>query len=165
MILICYDGSADAQAAIDAVTDLMPGHEATVLTVWETLLETMTRNGTLGAGLGMVGAGDDASADAAIRRSAGATAAEGAERAVAGGLVAQPRITNRNGDIAAAVLAIASGVDAALIAIGTRGLGGVKSLVMGSVSRAVLHHADRPVLVIPSARLTEARQHWAEHAQ
>jgi hypothetical protein len=76
-----------------------------------------------------------------------------------------PRITNRNGDIAAAVLAIASGVDAALIAIGTRGLGGVKSLVMGSVSRAVLHHADRPVLVIPSARLTEARQHWAEHAQ
>ena len=30
MVLICYDGSADAQAAIDGAGQLMPGSDATV---------------------------------------------------------------------------------------------------------------------------------------
>ena len=30
MVLICYDGSADAQAAIDRAGQLMPGSDATV---------------------------------------------------------------------------------------------------------------------------------------
>ena len=34
MILIAHDGSADAQAAIDGAARLMPGMDATVLTVW-----------------------------------------------------------------------------------------------------------------------------------
>jgi nucleotide-binding universal stress UspA family protein len=165
MVLICYDGSADAQAAIDEIARLMPGHEVTVLTVWETLLETMTRNGSLGAGLGMVGMDDDAGADAAIRRAAKATAAQGAERANAAGLMAQSRIVNRNGDIVATILAVAAELDTELIALGTRGLGGLKSLLLGSVSRAMLHHCDRAVLVVPSARLVEQRRHWTENAQ
>ncbi len=59
MILICYDGSADAQAAIDRAGQLMPGSDATVLVIWETLLETMARNGSLGMGFGAVGAYTD----------------------------------------------------------------------------------------------------------
>lgn len=55
MILVCYDGSVDAQAGIDRVARLLPGAEVTVLVIWETILETMTRNGSLGMGLGMVG--------------------------------------------------------------------------------------------------------------
>ena len=43
-VLICYDGSADAQAAIDRAGVLMPGSEATVLVIWETILQTMTRS-------------------------------------------------------------------------------------------------------------------------
>ena len=57
MILICYDGSADAQAAVDRAGLLMAGGEATVLVVWETILETMTRHGSLG--MGMIGFSDD----------------------------------------------------------------------------------------------------------
>jgi len=53
MILLCYDGSADAQAAIDQAGLLMAGSEATVLVIWETILETMTRHGSLG--IGMIG--------------------------------------------------------------------------------------------------------------
>jgi hypothetical protein len=34
MILLCYDGSADAQAAIDRAGLLMPGSDATVLVIW-----------------------------------------------------------------------------------------------------------------------------------
>jgi len=52
-----------------------------------------------------------------------------------------------------------------VIVLGTRGLGGVKSLMLGSVSGAVAHHARRAVLVIPSPSLAEQRRQWAEHAQ
>lgn len=41
--------------------------------------------------------------------------------------------------------------------LGSRGLTGVKSLLLGSVSHAVLQHADRPVMVVPSPEVTEAR--------
>jgi nucleotide-binding universal stress UspA family protein len=166
MILLCYDGSADAQAAIDQAGLLMAGSEATVLVIWETILETMTRHGSLGMGMGMTGFyGDDGAADAAIKQAAVDTAADGAKRAAAAGLVAQPRVVNRDDDIAAVILAEAADLDASVIVLGTRGLGGVKSLMLGSVSHAVLHHADRAVLVIPSPGLAEQRHHWAEHAQ
>jgi nucleotide-binding universal stress UspA family protein len=93
------------------------------------------------------------------------TAAAGVRRAATAGLVAQPRVVNRDDDIAAVILAEAAAVDAGVIVLGTRGLGSVKSLMLGSVSHAVLHHADRAVLVIASPRLAEQRHHWAEHAE
>jgi nucleotide-binding universal stress UspA family protein len=165
MILLCYDGSADGQAAIDQAGLLMSGSEATVLVIWETILETMTRHGSLGMGFGMVGLFSDDGADTTIKQAAVDTAAAGVQRAAAAGLVAQPRIVNRNGDIAAVILAEAAALDARVIVMGTRGLGGVKSLMLGSVSRAVLHHADRAVLVVPSSSLAEQRHHWGKHAQ
>ncbi len=164
MILVCYEGSADAQAALDRAGRLMAGAEAMVLVVWETIVETMTRHGALG--MGMIGySGDDGAADEAIKQAAVDTAADGVQRAVAAGLVAQPRIVNRNDDIAAVILAEAADLDADVIVLGTRGLGGVKSLMLGSVSHAVLHHADRAILVIPSPALAEQRHQWAQHAQ
>jgi nucleotide-binding universal stress UspA family protein len=165
MILVCYDGSADAQAAVDRAGSLMPGSDATVLVIWETILETMTRNGSLGMGFGMVGAYGDDDDDAAIAKAAVATAADGAQRAAAVGLVAQPRTARRGDDITAVILAVAADVNADVIVLGTRGLGGVKSLMLGSVSHAVLHHADRAVLVVPSPELADQRHQWAHRAQ
>ncbi len=164
MVLICYDGSADAQAAIDRAGQLMPGSEATVLVIWETLLETMTRNGSLAMGFGMLGAYGDGGTDTALQNAALDTATDGAQRATTAGLVAEPRVVNREYDIAADILAVAGDVSADLIVLGTRGRGSVKSLIMGSVSNAVLHHADRPVLVTPSPALAERRHRWADHA-
>jgi nucleotide-binding universal stress UspA family protein len=166
MILLCYDGSADAQAAIDQAGLLMGGSEATVLVIWETVLETMTRHGSLGMGFGMVGSSsDDGTADTAIEKAAVDTAATGVQRAVAAGLVAQSRVVNRDDEIAAVILAVAADLDADVIVLGTRGRGGVKSLMLGSVSNAVLHHADRAVMVVPSPSLAERRHHWAEHTE
>ncbi len=132
-ILVCYDGSADARAAIDGVALLMPGSEATVLVIWETVLETLTREGALGMGLGTVGAYDDEESEAAIRQAAIDTAADGVQRAVAAGLRAQPRTIERREDIAAVILAAAADVNADVIALGTRGRGGLRSLMLGSV--------------------------------
>ncbi|GAB3490518.1 universal stress protein [Nocardiopsis coralliicola] len=50
------------------------------------------------------------------------------------------------GEPAAALLARASG--AALLVVGSRGRGGIRGLLPGSVSRAVLHRAELPVAVV-----------------
>lgn len=54
------------------------------------------------------------------------------------------------GPPARAIIAAADARDADEIVIGSRGLGPVRG-VLGSVSHAVLHGADRPVVVIPTA--------------
>jgi nucleotide-binding universal stress UspA family protein len=51
------------------------------------------------------------------------------------------------GTPAEAILELARSRDADLIVVGSRGRGGVTGTVLGSVSTAVVHHADRPVLV------------------
>ena len=51
------------------------------------------------------------------------------------------------GDVVEAILALSRSRDVDLIVVGSRGLGTVKGIVLGSVSSALLHRADRPVLV------------------
>jgi nucleotide-binding universal stress UspA family protein len=51
------------------------------------------------------------------------------------------------GSPADAILDIARSRDAWLIVVGSRGRGAVKGTLFGSVSRALVTHADRPVLV------------------
>jgi nucleotide-binding universal stress UspA family protein len=162
MILISYDGSVDAQAAIDHAARLMPGADATVLTVWEPFMDSMARHGALGMGYGMTsgyGLSDTDSIDTATREAALATAVEGAERASGAGLVAHARAGSRNIDVAGTILSLAQDIDADVIVLGTRGLGGVKAFLLGSVSHAVLQQADRAVLVVPSRALSERRHH------
>lgn len=56
------------------------------------------------------------------------------------------------------IIDAAQELDAAAIAVGSRGLGGLRSLALGSVSTAVLHHAHRPVVAMPSAGLGDLRR-------
>ena len=153
MILIAYDGSADAQAAIERAGQLMKGETATVLSVWERFIDVMTRVGTSIP----VGEVDYESLDRANATQAHEQAEEGAERARRAGLEAEPRIRVREGRIAETILAEANelGVDA--IVLGTRGLTGLKSLFLGSVSHSVLQDAEVPVMVVPSAETAAQR--------
>lgn len=44
-ILICYDGSADAEAAVELAGGLFQGASAVVLSVWEGFSEVLARSG------------------------------------------------------------------------------------------------------------------------
>ena len=50
MILICFDGSKDARAAIERAAELFARQPATILTVWQPFLEVAARS-TVGFGL------------------------------------------------------------------------------------------------------------------
>jgi nucleotide-binding universal stress UspA family protein len=153
VILIAYDGSKDAQSAIDLAGDLMSGEPTTVLSVWEPFVDVMARTG-LGVGPGVI---DFEALDKAYEESGRERAAEGAQRAARAGLNAQPRTRARHATIAATILAEADELGASAIVLGSRGLTGVKSLLLGSVSHAVLQHANRPVIVVPSPEVAYQR--------
>jgi nucleotide-binding universal stress UspA family protein len=58
----------------------------------------------------------------------------------------------RGGDSAAtALMAAADDCGAGLIVVGSRGVGGVRAMVMGSTSRTLIEHAPCPVMAVPPA--------------
>ena len=81
----------------------------------------------------------------------------GARLAIELGFDAEPRTVDRRTTIADAILGEADALDATAILVGSRGLTGVKSLLVGSVSHAVIQHADRTVIVVPSPEVAAAR--------
>ena len=153
MILIGYDGSPDAQAAIQHAGELMRGRPTTVLTVWEPFADLVAR---VGAGM-PIGSIDYNTMDRSNEDEARRRAEEGVARAREAGLKAHAKVQARHGSIAGSILSAANDEGAEAIVLGTRGLTGIKSLLLGSVSHAVLQHADRPVIVVPSPEIAAER--------
>lgn len=155
MILICFDGSEDARAAIEHASDLLRGQPATVLTVWPPFAHILA---SMPTGLGPIAAlANMEEIDEASRKQAEQHAVEGTELARKSGLEATPRTCPQDTTTADAILFEAEAVDAEAIVMGSRGLTGLKSLFLGSVSHAVIQHADRTVIVVPSPRVASAR--------
>lgn len=161
MILICYDDSPDAMAAIEHGAEFLRG-EATVLTVWRPFIEVVA---DVPWGSGMSPGGVDSGAiDKAAREHAQQRAEKGAQLARAAGLDAQPTVRAEEKGVAETILAEADALGASAILMGARGLTGLKSMLLGSVSHAVIQHADRAVIVVPSPDVAAAR-HRAVHPE
>lgn len=141
-ILICYDGSKDAERAVDTAATLLGPRRAVVLAVapvMMTFAEGMAATSSFVPG----DAFEELNrADALWRAEAGA----GYARRV--GFEAEARAT-----VAAktwqGIVDVAEEIDAAIIVIGSRGLSGLREFARGSVSHDVARHARRAVLIVP----------------
>ena len=146
-VIVCYDGSEDAKYAIRHAGALLPGSKALVVTVWEPTV--------LLSSFGWVGGAESVNfvqLDRAAAEGAGRTAADGVRIARDAGFDAEPAAIKASGPVWKTILELADGNDAAAIVVGSRGHGSIGRMLMGSVSTAVVHHADRPTLVINRPR-------------
>ena len=144
-ILVASDGSPQGRAAVETAADLAAEEHARLVCVHvvSVLDFVQEANGKALAPPGRVPRAED---DPVLQ--------EAVELAAGRGVVAERELLVGYPPNQICRLAAEIGVD--LIVVGSRGLGPVKSVVIGSTSRAVLAHADRPVLVVREAAVREA---------
>lgn len=123
-ILVCVDGSAHARAAVQTICDLpwLPGREVAVLTV----IDAATPS------------------DGPAEEAAGLLETAGASTRV---VVVEPELAGVLPSPTYAILDRIDELEPDLVAIGTRGLTGLRRLTIGSVAGAVAHAAPCSVLL------------------
>jgi nucleotide-binding universal stress UspA family protein len=143
-ILIAYDGSAAARAAIKlAGVHVRNDRKAIVLSVYQPLESVPF----IGAPNIQIPSG----VDEEIRAASEKLAEEGAELARASGFDTTGYVGELHETVWETIVRFADDQDASLILMGTHGRSGVKAVLLGSVASAVMHHARRPVGVVPEA--------------
>ncbi len=144
-LLVAVDGSSSAQGALDEAIDLAQATHGrlTVVTVAPEPLAW-----SLGASWAPVDAGD---LEARVDRACQATLAAAVEA-----IPAEVPVTTvfKRGAPAPAIIEVA-GQDHDLVLMGSRGHGDLHSLMLGSVSRRVLHASPVPVLVVRRSASTD----------
>jgi nucleotide-binding universal stress UspA family protein len=143
-LLIAYDGSEHAKDAIRRAADLLAVKTALVVTVWQPTSD-LAALAWYGAGPNMVNFPE---LDRAGAEAGGRVAEEGAQIARESGLEAESVAIEATPPVWKTIVDTADLHNAAVIVMGSRGLTGLRSKLLGSVSNAVMHNADRPTLVI-----------------
>jgi nucleotide-binding universal stress UspA family protein len=157
-ILLCYDGSEDAAAAIAEAGSLFPGREAVAVCFWQpfaqlakrfavSLLEVVQEAGSVNEREGQL-AQQLADQAAAIARESG--------------LAAEGRAVEVTRPIDEAIIAYADEIDAPVIVLGSRGRSGIGSMLLGDVAHNVVQRSTRSLFVVPSARLSGRRRQELE---
>jgi nucleotide-binding universal stress UspA family protein len=121
---------------------------AVVLTVWESVASWAPSDPAtiLSAPLSRL-ASKDLNLDEIVQGAARELMQRGVELATAAGFQAEGRL--EGGKPWRTIRRVADELDARPIVLGARGLGRVESMLLGSVSIAVIFHSKRPVLVVP----------------
>jgi nucleotide-binding universal stress UspA family protein len=146
---LCYDGSDGSKAALVAAAELVAHPaDAVVLTVWTPATVLLARGGSLGTAYVPNEGEIDEQESAAAQR----IADEGAGGARRRGYNASARIAEATESVAKAIADVADEIDAGLIVCGQRGLGFMRSALLGSVSHAISARARRPVLIAPGQK-------------
>jgi nucleotide-binding universal stress UspA family protein len=146
LVLFAYDGSDGARRAIAEGSARLAARDGIVVSVW--------RSNERSAGLGRLAVPDSITREAitkldeAEEAAAALLAAEGVEQLVAAGWAAEAVTRSTTTNVWAAVLAVAREHDATTLVVGSRGLSGLKSMVLGSVSSGLLQHSEVPVLLV-----------------
>jgi nucleotide-binding universal stress UspA family protein len=149
-VLIAYDGSEVSRAAVRHAAELFPGRLAVVATVWEPGMAAVPvgLSDAIGAGGPLPDPETVEAVDHLQSEHAATVAGDGAELARSLGLAAEPQAVPDEVDVVDTLIGIAQERGAAVVVIGSHGISGLRSRLLGSVSRKLLEHCDRPVLVI-----------------
>jgi nucleotide-binding universal stress UspA family protein len=147
VVVIGYDGSQDAQRAVDVAAAALRVDAALVVNVWSTAVATTQPAAPLA-----VPAPPSEAELQGLEQAARLVADEGAARARQAGLSSQAVVARgaSPGEIAKALCDLAETRDATLVVVGRRGQSRLKEVVLGSVSGAAVHECRRPVLVVPT---------------
>jgi nucleotide-binding universal stress UspA family protein len=154
-IVVAYDGSPAARAAVARAGALFGHRKAIVLTAWDPRLgEMVLVPDPTGLGTTMMPY-DPALAgqiDREVEHTARAIAADGAKLARSCGLDAQELAVEDVTHPAEAILQSARENGAEAIVVGSRGHGGLRAKLLGSTSDAILKGAGEiPVLIVHEA--------------
>lgn len=150
-IVIAFDGSASARAALQRAAELIPSARATVVTVARGFSSLAEASSAARVALpdevirtAVQRLGEDALAHARE------VAEEGSRAAAAAGLQATAQVVTATGSVWPPIVEVAQDGAADAIVCGTHGQGAVARAVVGSVASGVVAHAGRPVLVVPA---------------
>jgi nucleotide-binding universal stress UspA family protein len=149
-VLLCYDGSPEAAEAIAHAGELLRGRPAVVVSAWKEILEE-----TLSTAMTRPVA-DLVDANKRERESAEEFATQGVRLAERAGFRARPLVVKADRPLWEAIELVAEEHDAKLVVCGT-GRSGIKAALPGNLASALVNHASRPLLVVPSARAAAQR--------
>jgi nucleotide-binding universal stress UspA family protein len=151
-VVVAFDGSPESVEAVRTAATLFHDRSIVVVTVWEpglAMAATMMPVGEVGGGSYVPPTMDEIEAvDNAQHDHARAAADAGAKLATEAGAQAEALPVPDSSDVAETIASIAEQRDAAALVVGSRGMGRVKSALVGSTSRRLLHDARRPLLVV-----------------
>jgi nucleotide-binding universal stress UspA family protein len=146
-ILFAYDGSEDAMSAITSAGELLTPGPALVVTIWHAAERVVSTSAGIATYAPIFGEIDELE-----RSNARASAEQGAALAREVGFDASPLVARSDRNVWRAILDLGAEHDARAIVVGSRGQGGLTDVLLGSVPGRVIHHADRPVLVVRAKR-------------
>jgi nucleotide-binding universal stress UspA family protein len=149
-VVAAYDGSEGAQRAIEAVGRLLTGRATVVVHAWEPVFHRALTARALAAGGPVDGLHEIAvELQRAVADNAATVTESGVAVARAAGLDAVGETVESDDGAWRAVAGAARAHGASVIAVGTRGLGAARSVLLGSVSSGLVQNAELPVLVVP----------------
>jgi nucleotide-binding universal stress UspA family protein len=151
-VVVAYDGSAEARAAVASAAELFGDRPLLVVSVWEPglALAMQTHPDALGATAPPPSREEVATIDRIEAEHGDSLAQAGARLARDRGASAVAIAAPDGGSVAATLLSVAAEHDAAGVVVGSRGRGAVKSSLFGSTSRSLLSDANLPVIVVRS---------------
>jgi nucleotide-binding universal stress UspA family protein len=145
-VLFCYDGSKGSQGAMRSAGELITRPtDGYVLTVWQPASLRLAVAGTFAPAV----LTDEEEIDDQEQASAWRVAEEGAKRARDHGYDLAPLVERAGQSVAHTIIETAERLDVSLIVCGQRGLGVLRTALLGSVSHALVAHAARPILLAP----------------
>lgn len=148
-VLLAYDASEGAKAAIDTAVALFAARPLLVLCVGKSVAAAASASAI---GIPAEVAGEALTRlDEEVKTRTESLAEEGAKAAADAGLQATALGVISDGSIWATILRVAEENDVAAVLVGSRGRSDLKSILLGSVSNGVVHHSARPTVVVHGA--------------